>query len=156
MLRRIFVIVVFLFIFISSYAYKSVSMCGNISFSAQRFEGKTYLIMIVEADKDKHLLPETILKFKMEDGTIMRFGGVESVSRNDSRTAMGMIGTRIIDETTNYILFEITDPQIQLIDKGIKAAIVNTVPEMYRVSFTNNNFSKSLYKILTDIKETDE
>lgn len=155
-MKRILLTICMIVLAINAFAYKSANINGNVSISAQRFEGNTYMIMKVEADKDKMVLPETILKFQLTDGTILRFESADGTTKGKSSTGMGWVGQQTTDKSDNYLVFLITNEQIELIKNGIKAAVINTIPEMYREKFSNSYFANTLYKILTDIQETDE
>lgn len=147
-----------------AFAFKKARLCNNVAFAAQRVEGETYLIMLVDYDKDKHLLSNTVLKFKLADGSIMRFESSIGTIKNKVGSigvysGLGISSSSSINESVSYIMFPISEEQIQILGKGIKAAVVNTIPEMYRISekeISFSNFTKNLYKVLTTIEETDE
>lgn len=147
-----------------AFAYKSARLCIDISFAAQRFEGETYLIMLVKSDKDKHLLSNTVLKFKLSDGSVLRFESANGATRNKVGSigfygGLGITSSTSVNESVNYVMFPITEDQIRALGKGIKAVVVNTIPEMYRINVKDSgfsNFPKNLYKVLTNIEESDE
>lgn len=160
-MKKIIFVLCLMFTLSQAFAYKKCSLCSEISFSAQRFEGNTYLIMAVKADKDKHLLPNTILKFLLEDDSVLRLESTNGSTRNRVSSSgyvlgMGLVGSSSTDQSVSYLMFQLTDEQIEKFQKGVKAAVVNTIPEMYRVKVNNKKFSKQILEILTNIEEDDE
>lgn len=139
---------------LNCYAYKSVRLCRGVYLSAQQIKGEKYMIMEVEADKDKNLLSETVLKFQLNDDSVMIFEGKTNTSKNES-TTLRFTG-KTMDESVYYLMFPITEEQINQIRIGIKAALITTIPEMYRVKYTSFDFTKELYRLLTQIEEIDE
>lgn len=144
-----------------AFAFKKARLCNNISFTAQRFEGETYLIMLVDFDKDKHLLSNTVVKFKLTDGSVLRFESSEGTIKNKMASigfhyGSGISSSSSINESVSYIMFPISEEQIQSLEKGVIAAVVNTIPEMYRIVLKEFYFTFDLYNVLTNIEETDE
>ena len=105
-------------------------------FCVYRFDGEDFLILKFQDDDDTRLTPWTIVKFKMTDGTTLRLEGCDvnyEVSSSGHSFAAGRFSSYSSSSTstTHYVRFRIGQEQIDILKKGVKKVVINTLPEIY-------------------------
>jgi hypothetical protein len=103
-------------------------------FCVYRFDGEDFLILKFQDDDDTRLTPWTIVKFKMTDGTILRLEGYnvsnESLSSDRIYLTQDLHPYRAND-LVHFVRFKISKEQIDILKKGVKKVVINTLPKIY-------------------------
>ena len=150
-------IFVFAFSNISLFAVEYCSVGSNAEFIAYTFDGKYYLVLSFKDSEDHHLTSSTIVKFMLNDGTILRFDGTsEASSINSSSSSIitnwghGIASGYTFDSSSqkHYVIFPITQEQIDSLQTGVDRVTINTIPKVYKRSkwAGKKNFGNNLYK----------
>jgi len=134
-MKKLLLLFVFLLSVSSIHAIKYRSVGGDANFSVYVFDGEYYLILTFSDNVDNHLTDETIVKFKLTDGTVLKMGGFKGSSSSSSRSTysgyydLGQVSTNT--EKKAYSILKITKEQIEQLQKGVDAVVINTIPIAY-------------------------
>ncbi len=151
------IIFFFLLLFSSSSmsAADYYSVGSNADFYAYTFDGQYYLILSFRDDNVNKLVNNTIVKFLMNDGTVMRLEGTQSNAKNESSfvhidwyTASGS------SSETHYAVLKISKEQIEHLKKGVSKVAINTLPVAYKRSKWSGKekFGISLFAAFAGLK----
>lgn len=150
-------ILIFLFLLSISEAnaveYRSVG--SNAEFCVYTFDGEYYLILSFEDDDENHLSNNTVIKFMLIDGTVIRLEGTEgskSTSHGSVHWGFGISSGSSTDK--HYAIVRITQEQIEQLKIGVDKVAINTLPEAYKRSRWSGkeNFGISLYQDFKELK----
>lgn len=131
-------LVFFLFLSLMMTSAKAVdyrSVGSNADFCVYTFDGEYYLVLSFR-DNDKNRLSEqTVVKFQLKDGSIMRLTGYDG-SKKTSVQAYYWGGRDGLVNTSekHYAVVYITPEQIEQLKNGIEKVAINTIPEVYKRS----------------------
>lgn len=117
--------------FIPSNAIKYRELGRFAKFAVYTFDGVKYLLLVFEDDKDYQLTPNTIIKFKLNNGEIIKIQNFQAGERQKSRAINWMGIASIASENVHYTMFEVTPEVQKMLDIGIKRIAINTIPEVY-------------------------
>jgi hypothetical protein len=90
-----------------NYHYLSV---GKAEFNAYYFDGNYYLILSMKDEDEYRLTGNTVVKFKLSDGSVIRLVG---------------------SSDKHYAIFYISPEDVERLVEGVDKVIINTIPEMY-------------------------
>ena len=115
---------------------------------AYTFDGKYYLILSFADFDDYKLTNSPIVKFLLNDGTIIKLNGYDEAVKITS-TAFnwgGGISTGSSKEN-HYVLLPISKEQIDKLVEGVDRIAINTIPKVYKKSNWSNKkkFGALLY-----------
>lgn len=119
-----------------SFAVNFRSAGRYAEFCVYRFDGEDFLILKFQDDDDTRLTPWTIVKFKMIDGTILRLEGCDvnyEVSSNGHSFMFGGFSSFSSSSslTNHFVRLKINKEHIDILKKGVKKVVINTLPEIY-------------------------
>ena len=86
-MRRILFLLLFVMSMISASAVNYHSVGSNAEFCVYTFDGEFYLILSFEDDDENHLSNNTIVKFMLNDGTVIRLEGTDG-SKSTSQSSI--------------------------------------------------------------------
>ena len=155
MKRLLFLFVICLMSISSAFAIKYRIIGLNAEFSVYTFEGQYYLILSFKDSGDNRLTDNTIVKFKMSDGSIMRFEGYDGSKKtlnSGVHWGFGIMSGSSSDK--HFAIFPITTEEIEQLKIGVEKVVINTVPEVYmRDNWTGKaKFGPSLYEDFKNLK----
>ncbi len=155
-MKKLLMIILFLLSVSSINAVKFRSVGSDAEFSVYVFEEEYYLILSFNDGGTCHLIPNTIVKFKLKDGTIIRlsgFVGSSSFSSNSVNYGYGFSATGT--NVKNYTMLKITKEQIEQLKNGVDIVVINTIPDRYvRHKWSGKSkFGKDLYDDFINLKD---
>ncbi len=131
-------LILFIFMLFTTTAISAVnyySVGSNADFYPYTFDGQYYLILSFRDDSTNKLVNSAVVKFLLNDGTILRLEGNQSNVKDESSyvhidwyTASGS------SSETHYAVFKITKEQIAKLKVGVAKVAINTLPEVYKRS----------------------
>ncbi len=131
------------------------SVGSNAEFCAYTFDGKYYLILSFKDDNKNRLTDFTIVKFKMADGTVIKFEGNEGSKKEDSSAYhLGYDYVTGSTQETHYAILPVSLEQIEQLNHKIERVAINTIPEVYKRAKWGgkDSFAQSLYKDFKEIR----
>lgn len=154
-MRRILLLFLFVMSMISASAVNYHSVGSNAEFCVYTFDGEFYLILSFEDDDENHLSNNTIVKFMLNDGTVIRLEGTDgskSTSQSSIHWGFGVFSGSSSDK--HYAIVRITPEQIEMLNKGVDKVAINTLPEAYKRSNWSGkeNFGSRLYNDFKELK----
>ncbi len=133
----------------SLFAQSFRSVGSNAEFCVYTFDGKYYLILSFRDDHKNRLIDYTIVKFKMADGTVIKFEG-NIGSKREENSAYHIDYDYVAGNTkeTRYAILPVTLEQIEQLNNKIERVAINTIPEVYkRAKWSGKDaFAQSLYR----------
>ena len=154
-MRRILLLFLFVMSMISASAIEYRSVGSNAEFCVYTFDGEFYLILSFKDDDENHLSNYTVVKFMLNDGTVIRLEGTDgskSTSHSSVHWGFGISSGSSTDK--HYAIVRITPEQIELLNKGVDKVAINTLPEAYKRSRWRGkeDFGSRLYKDFKELK----
>lgn len=140
------------------------SATGVCTFGSQaslyttQFEGNKYLVLGFDEVKNKYtyLQDTVIIKFQFADGNVLRLKGY----RGDSKKVQASIdGQRSVSQQlsffiyTYFVVFPITQKQIDMFKGRAVKAVVNTIPTQYRVSNITEEWTHKVYDKFAELED---
>lgn len=113
--------------------YRSVGT--NADFCVYTFDGDYFLVLSFKDDDKNRLSDQTVVKFQLKDGSIMRLTGYDGSKKTYVQSYFWGYG--MASESTNenhYAVVYITPEQIEQLKIGIEKVAINTIPEVYKRS----------------------
>jgi hypothetical protein len=155
-MKKLFFILVLLLSTLTSYAVWTRSVGSNAEFCVYRFDDEYFLILSFKDDDENRLTDNAVVKFKLNDGSIMRLQGTEgSRLTNTSSINWGFGISSGSTSDRHFSIFYITPEQIEKLKIGIDKVAINTVPEVYSRSEWRGKkkFSDELYNDFKNLKD---
>ena len=154
-MKKLLVLFLLCFFTLSTFAVEYRSVGSNANFCAYTFDGKYYLILSFKDDDENHLSNYTVVKFMLNDGTVIRLEGTDgskSTSHSSVHWGFGISSGSSTDK--HYAIVRITPEQIELLNKGVDKVAINTLPEAYKRSRWRGkeDFGSRLYKDFKELK----
>ena len=117
--------------FLNTNAIKYRELGSLAKFAVYTFDDVKYLLLVYEDNKDYQLSPYTIIKFKLNNGEVLKMENVQVGERQKSKAINWRGITSIVSDKIHYALFEITPEVLNMLEIGIKRMAINTIPEVY-------------------------
>ncbi len=133
-MKKILFLFLFLFTVSSTYAVKYRSAGSNAEFTAYLFDGQYYLILSFSEGSGFHMTDDAIVKIQLKDGRVIKLGSIKgSSSEKSSSNFWGIDYDQVSTKTEKkrYAMLAITKEQIQMLNAGVNAIAINTIPEVY-------------------------
>ncbi len=129
--------ILFFFFFLCSSTTLSVansySVGSNADFYTYTFDGQYYLILSFRDDASNKLVKNTVVKFLLTDGTVLRLEGSQSNAKDESSYVhVDWYTVSGSTSETHYAVLNITKAQIEQLKKGVARIAINTLPEVYK------------------------
>ena len=150
----------FLLIASSMSAAEYYSVGSNAIFSLYIFDGDYYLILSFKDDDENRLTDNTIVKFKLKDGSVISLSGSDgskSTKSHMTHWGMGIMSGGSSDK--HYAILPITTEEIEKMKQGVEKVAINTIPECYKRNKWSgkDTFGSKLYEEFKNMKnEFDE
>ncbi len=139
----------------AQYVNPYVTAGSHVIFWPYTYDGNTFLVMEYTNNSSCHLSGNSIVKFKMMDGSIMRFDGL--VSNSETNSAAFQVGYTIIgsSSTTHSVAMPISKEQIEKFKDGVDKISINTLPVVYKRSKWSGRktFGEDLYSLFQGLKD---
>ncbi len=157
-MKKILLLFVLLLSVSSTYAVKYRSVGSNAEFCAYLFDGQYYLILSFSEGSGFHMTDEAIVKIQLKDGKVIKLSSVKgSSSERSSSSFWGIDYDQVSTKTDKkrYAVLSITKEQIQMLNAGVNAVAINTIPEVYyRNSWSGKDkFGPGLYNEFISLRE---
>lgn len=151
------ILIIFLFCLITIPSFSAFYTIGsNVSIYAYRWDNQYYLILSFN-DHENHILTDrTIVKFKMNDGSIIKLEGYEASAETTSRMVHWGLGIATGSSTnTHFAILSITPEQIEQLKKGVDKVAINSIPKVYKRSKWSgkSEFGNNLYNAFKKLKD---
>lgn len=125
-MRKLLLLLLIMMSTVSASAVESRSVGSNTDFYAYTFDGKYYLILTFKDDNKYRLTHFSIVKFVLNDGTIIRLEGINASSSSDisSTSFYNGFGSFTIGDTDerHYAILSITEDYIKANDESRAAS----------------------------------
>ena len=150
---------VFMILLLSSLSCSAVFMRSvgrNAEFGVYRFDNEFYLMLSFKDDDQNRLPIDAVVKFKLNDGSIIRLQGTEGSNLTTSKSVNWGFGISSGSSTsTHFAILYITPEQIEMLKIGVDKVAINTVPEVYYRSEWRgkDKFSQELYEDFHNLKD---
>ncbi len=151
--------IIFLFLLLCStnalQASNYFSVGSNALFYTYTFDGQYYLILSFKDDNTNKLANNTIVKFMLNDGTVLRFEGNQSNAKDESSyVRLDWDTASSSSSETHFAVLSITKEQIEQLKKGVSKVAINTLPEVYKRSKWSgrDKFGLALYSSFAIMK----
>ncbi len=131
------------------------SVGSSADFYTYTFDGKYYLILSFKDDNTNKLAGNTIVKFLLTDGTVLRLEGSQSNAKDESSYVhLDWYSASGKSSETHYAVLSISKEQIAMLQKGVEKVAINTLPEVYKRSKWSGKakFGLSLYTSFASLK----
>jgi len=157
---RKFLFSLFLLMATSMSAAEYYSVGSNADFCLYTFDGEYYLILSFKDDDENRLTDNTIVKFKLKDGSVLSLSGSDgskSTKSHMTHWGMGIMSGGSSDK--HFAILPITVEEIDRLKQGVEKVAINTIPECYKRSKWNGkeSFGSKLYDEFKTMKnEFDE
>lgn len=156
MLRNLFLTILLCFSFSLSFAQHSHNVGNNMDVYPYFFDGDYYLILSYKDSNARRLIPQSVVKFQMKDGSEMKLTGFDGSTKISSHSFYwGMGITTAASTERHFAIFPITLEQIEQFKKGVERVAVSTIPLVYKKKISKvfgNEFGQSLYKDYMNLK----
>lgn len=131
------------------------SVGSNAKFYAYTFDDAYYLILSFMDSEKYHLISNCVIKFQLNDGSVLRLDGIDSSGQTSSASVL--VGSVIVGGSSNYhyVLIPISWDKIEKIKDGVDKVAINTIPVVYeRDSWSGKKkFGINLYNAFKDLKK---
>lgn len=150
----------FLLIASSMSAAEYYSVGSNAAFCLYSFDGDYYLILSFKDDDENRLTDNTIVKFKLKDGSVISLSGSDgskSTKSHMTNWGMGIMSGGSSDK--HFAILPITAEEIEKLKQGVEKVAINTIPECYKRNKWSGKetFGSKLYEEFKKLKnEFDE
>ena len=127
----------------------------NAKVCAYTFDGDYYLILSFKDYNDYKFLGRPVIKFLLNDGTIIKLDGYdEAVKITSTAIDWGGISTGSSKEN-HFAVLPISKEQIEQFKKGVDKIAINTIPKVYKSKKWSNkkNFGMLLYQDFMDLPD---
>lgn len=132
----------------------SLTAGTNVRFYPYTFNGDTFLVMEFTDHSNCSLTGNPIVKFKMSDGSELKFEGI--VSNSETNSSAYKFGYVIINSSTtsHCVAMPITKEEIECLKVGVDKISINTLPVVYKRSkwAGKKSFGETLYDIFQKLK----
>ena len=138
-----------------SYAAEFRSIGGKAKVCAYTFDGNYYLILSFSDFNDCKLISSPIVKFLLNDGTIIKLDVYdEAVKITSTTVAWGGISTGSSKECY-YAILPISKEQIEQLKKGVDRIAINTIPRVFKTGKWSNKkkFGMLLYQDFMELPD---
>lgn len=118
----------------------------NAKFNAYRFEGNNYIIMSFIDDNENRLPNLPIVKIKLGNEQTIRLQGFDNSKQTASNAinlGFGIIAGGTVQQ--HFVIFQISNEQIEQLQYGIKKLTINTIPEIYTRTMKNDKTGNQLF-----------
>jgi len=155
-MKKVMLSLFFTFSMITANAANFHSVGSNAGICTYSFDGHYYLILSFKDDDTKRLTDMTVVKFKLNDGSVIRLEGYEGsrqISSNSFYWGVGISSSFTDDK--HFAIFEITREQIEKLKEGIDKVAINTIPEAYKRQKWNgkSKLGTELYQEFINMKD---
>ena len=149
----------FLLIVSSMSAAEYYSVGSNAIFCLYTFDGDYYLILSFKDDDENRLTDNTIVKFKLKDGSVISLSGSDGSKSTKSHMINwgGIMSGGSSDK--HFAILPITTEEIEKMKQGVEKVAINTIPECYKRNKWSgkDTFGSKLYEEFKNMKnEFDE
>ena len=154
-MKRLLLIISFMMALSSSNAVKYRELGFDAKFSVYVFDGVKYLLLSFEDSKNKQISGYTIIKFKLKNNQVIRLENTQAGERAKTKSVSWISGI-VSSSASNihYVFFEITPEIMDMLQVGIKAITINTIPEVYYYAGDETEkFGELIYKDLKNLKD---
>lgn len=157
-MKRIILFLILSCITISMHSQRICSFGSQASLYPCQFENKKYLVLGFDEVKNKYsfLRDTVVLKFQFSDGKVLRLQGL----RGDSKKVQASIdGERRLSQQlsffiyTYYVVFPITQKEIDMFKGRANRAVVNTIPALYKVYDMGEEWTQKIYNGFKELKD---
>ena len=131
-MKKVVLLISFFVYTIAANAVWTRSVGSNAEFSVYYFENEYYLILSFKDDDGNRLTDNTIIKFMLNDGQVLRLEGNEGSKQTKIRSinwGFGIISGGSSDK--HFAIVYITKEQIEKLKIGVDKVVINTIPEAY-------------------------
>lgn len=131
------------------------SVGSYAEFFAYTFDNVYYLILAFQDAGRNNLIANCIVKFKMNDGSVLKLTGVDrSVQSSSSAIHWGFGYSTGSSTDTHYAVFPITQDEIEMFKVGVSKVAINTIPVVYERSQWSGKkkFGQRIYEAFKVIK----
>lgn len=118
----------------------------NAKFNAYRFESNNYIIMSFIDDNENRLPNLPIVKIKLGNEQTIRLQGFDNSKQTASNAinlGFGIIAGGTVQQ--HFVIFQISNEQIEQLQYGIKKLTINTIPEIYTRTMKNDKTGNQLF-----------
>lgn len=146
-MRRVVFSFVFSMLAMLAFSQDFHSVGSNAKFCAYYFDGKYYLILSFEDNDDYKLPLQPVIKFQLNDGTIMKLEGYSSHKQSSEIHFFFKISSSSSEPDKRYFIIPITPEQIEQLDIGVHKVAINTIPRVLKKESWSGKktFGHSLY-----------
>lgn len=138
-----------------TYAAEFRSIGLNAKVCAYTFDGDYYLILSFKDYNDYKFLGRPVIKFLLNDGTIIKLDGYdEAVKITSTAIDWGGISTGSSKEN-HFAVLPISKEQIEQFKMGVDKIAINTIPQVYKSRKWSNkkNFGMLLYQDFMELPD---
>ena len=154
-MRKIILSFILLLSMSLTYAAEFRSIGFNAKVCAYTFDGDYYLILSFKDYNDYKFLGRPVIKFLLNDGTIIKLDGYdEAVKITSTAIDWGGISTGSSKEN-HFAVLPISKEQIEQFKKGVDKIAINTIPKVYKSKkwSIKKNFGMLLYQDFKDLPD---
>lgn len=154
-MRKIILSFILLLSMSLTYAAEFRSIGFNAKVCAYTFDGDYYLILSFKDYNDYKFLGRPVIKFLLNDGTIIKLDGYdEAVKITSTAIDWGGISTGSSKEN-HFAVLPISKEQIEQFKKGVDKIAINTIPKVYKSKkwSIKKNFGMLLYQDFMDLPD---
>lgn len=154
-MRKIILSFILLLSMSLAYAAEFRSIGFNAKVCAYTFDGDYYLILSFKDYNDYKFLGRPVIKFLLNDGTIIKLDGYdEAVKITSTAIDWGGISTGSSKEN-HFAVLPISKEQIEQFKKGVDKIAINTIPKVYKSKkwSIKKNFGMLLYQDFMDLPD---
>lgn len=151
------IVLLFLLMISTSSAFAQVfySVGSNAEFCAYTFDSEYYLILSFKDDNENRLTYNAVVKFMLNDGTIVVLEGTDGSTKKKSRITnwgFGIITNNTFEK--HFAILPITKEQIEQLKIGVDKVVINTIPLPYKRNkwMGKEEFGLSLYNEFMELK----
>ena len=124
-------------------------------FYAYTFDDVYYLVLAFQDTGKNNLIANCIVKFKMNDGSVLKLIGVDrSIQSSSSAVHLGFGYSVASSSDTHFVVFPITQDEINQFQCGVSKVAINTIPVVYERSQWSGKkkFGQRIYEAFKVIK----
>jgi hypothetical protein len=132
------------------------SVGSYAKFYAYTFDNVYYLVLAFQDSGKNNLITNCIVKFKMNDGSVLKLTGVDrSIQSSSSAVHFGFGYSVASSSDTHYAVFPISQEEINLFQGGVSKVAINTIPVVYERSQWSGKkkFGQRIYEAFKIIKK---
>lgn len=131
-MKKFFLAFLLLLFIQSAHAADFRSIGLNAKVCAYTFDGNYYLILSFNDYNDYCLIVRPVIKFLLNDGTIIKLDGYDEAVKLSS-TAINWGGLIAGSSKENhYAILPISNEQIEQLKIGVDKVVINTIPKVYK------------------------